>query len=356
MGNERKTPNRLPEGTASPRYDTSPIPRPAMVLRKRKDLVDPSVALGASGGGQLAAESSSALQPEALSIHHNITGGEGALRREINIDLTEEELAILQRAASSLTNRQIALDLGISVNIVKTRLTNIGRRLGTRTREGSASRAIILRSLDPLLLPHDYDVSTIHTLSPAERLASDVLVNHPDESYAEAFARSRVVVRGGTAKNYARVIFRKLGVEDRMGLIRFYLARQRFEADPERGRDIVLTDTQMLQLEKMAEGLDDKEISESLGIDQITVGRNRGRIYDRLQAETRIEAVLAAIRDKLIDTSKIAGVLVYARLTRLSEWEIDMIASTFNTPDGDMNHVLAQKLHTEKSISIDIFT
>jgi LuxR family maltose regulon positive regulatory protein len=63
---------------------------------------------------------------------------------EFGEELSSREIAVLRLAASGLTQREIADQLFISYNTVKTHLKSTYRKLGARTREEAVSRLAAL--------------------------------------------------------------------------------------------------------------------------------------------------------------------------------------------------------------------
>ncbi len=60
-------------------------------------------------------------------------------------ELTEREFAVLRYVPTRLSNREIAEELFVSINTVKSHIKNIYRKLGVTTRRDAVARAVALR-------------------------------------------------------------------------------------------------------------------------------------------------------------------------------------------------------------------
>jgi LuxR family maltose regulon positive regulatory protein len=73
-------------------------------------------------------------------------GAEG--RQDVLVEpMTERELEVLDLVAQGLSNKEIAVELSVSVSTVKTHTNNINRKLGTRTRTQAIAAARRLQLL-----------------------------------------------------------------------------------------------------------------------------------------------------------------------------------------------------------------
>jgi LuxR family maltose regulon positive regulatory protein len=89
-----------------------------------------------------------ALTTELLGVLEGRAAG-GAVPQLLSDVLTERELAILRYLPTIMSNREIARQLYVSVNTVKTHLKQIYRKLGVASRRDAIARARELHLLGP---------------------------------------------------------------------------------------------------------------------------------------------------------------------------------------------------------------
>jgi LuxR family maltose regulon positive regulatory protein len=77
-----------------------------------------------------------------------MTGSQLAARSD---DLTEREVRVLRLLRGSLTHSEIAAELSLSPNTIKTHTRAIYRKLGVRTREDAVTRGLDQGILTPAL-------------------------------------------------------------------------------------------------------------------------------------------------------------------------------------------------------------
>jgi LuxR family maltose regulon positive regulatory protein len=88
-----------------------------------------------------------AFAVELLGRHSGASADEPAIRRAMVDPLTERERTVLRYLASTLTNAEIAAELYVSVNTVKTHQRTVYRKLGADGRRDAVHRARSLHLL-----------------------------------------------------------------------------------------------------------------------------------------------------------------------------------------------------------------
>src|SRR5579871_3419575 len=198
--------------------------------------------------------------------------------------LTEREMEVFQLMRGSLSRREIATEIGRSLNTIKTQTQAIYRKLGVSTRSAAITRA---RSAQVWPGP------PVALLDPLTEREMEVL-----QLLRGSLSRREIATEVGrslnTIKTQTQAIYRKLGVSTRSAAITRARFAQVWPGPPVALLD-PLTEREMEVLQLLRGSLSRREIATEVGRSLNTIKTQTQAIYRKLGVSTRSAAIARAL-------------------------------------------------------------
>jgi DNA-binding NarL/FixJ family response regulator len=217
---------------------------------------------------------------------------------------TRAETDVLRLLPTQFTARQIAENLFLSVNTVKSHQKRLHRKLGAHSRTEAVDRANALGLLDPPDPRRREDVSSdpkpllVDSPTEAEIRVLQLLPTHLTAGQIAA----NLAISKNTIRTHIGHMYRKLGVHSRTEAVERASALGLLDPpDPRRREDVSsdpkpqlvnpLTTTETNVLRLLRSDLTTREIAKVLHVSVNTVKSHQKRLHQKLGAHSRTEAV-----------------------------------------------------------------
>jgi len=211
---------------------------------------------------------------------------------------TTREHEVAYYVYAGLSNSRIAGLLDIGDQTVKNHLTNVIRKTSTDDRDDACAVAVSDGSIEPSLIPIDYDYTPLATVTDRERHVYNISTD-PERAWSNRELADRLFVTEQTAKSHMTALLAKLGFADR-GEMRLFEQKRRDYIATKTNKDVIV------------------ELAQVAGTGETDY---RKKYYEILNASSDLEAAAHGVWFGIFDRDQIATPQSFALVSKLTRDE-----------------------------------